>query len=136
LTATGAGTAEEHREPAGRGDDEQRQGVRVPLIRDRVRHPEQAWHGGGDHRIADDVESVVLDAGRPPEVREEQDLRDRRDEQDDHEQVRVQPTEQRAVAQEPAYREHAESPRHVSASVARRRAERRNTRSSNAPSAP
>ena len=129
----GKRAAEEERNAVRGRDDERGQREREPLLGDRLRHREEARHGGRDERVADDEEGVVLDVGRPPEEDEEDHLRDGRDQQHHHEQRGLQPGEERPVAEPAADREDAQR-LHVSPSVARSRARRRNAFSSSPPS--
>ena len=74
----GQRAAEEQRDPPGRADQQQAEGLRVPLALDRVAHREQARDRRELDRVADQEERVVADAGVAADVGEEQDLEDRR----------------------------------------------------------
>ena len=81
--------SEEQRHAVRGRDDERGQRQREPLLRDRLRHREEARHRGCDERVADDEERVVLDIGSATEEDEEDHLGDGRDQQHHHEQRRA-----------------------------------------------
>src|SRR5918995_1507110 len=101
----------------------------APLARDRMAHREEPRQRRELDRVADDVERVVLELGRPAEVGEEEHLEQGRHDHRRHEQGRVQPAEEAAEAEQPPEERNAER-RHVSESVARRRADSRKRPSS------
>ena len=85
------------------------QRVLVALAAHGLRHREQARDRRVLDRVADHVELVRLEAGRAADVREEQDLEDRRDEQARDVDRRREPVEERAVARQAADEEEADA---------------------------
>jgi hypothetical protein len=70
-------TAEEQRQPPRRRDEDEAERLLVALAGDGLGHREQARDRGVLQGVADHVEPVRLERGRPADVREEQDLEDR-----------------------------------------------------------
>ena len=99
--------AEEERNAAGRADEDRAQRVLVALASDHLRHREEAGDGRVLDRVADHVELVRLEARGPADVREEQDLEDRRHEQARDVDLRRQPVEEGPVRHLPAVEEDA-----------------------------
>src|SRR5215211_2690128 len=79
----------------------------LPLVSDRHRHREDAPHRRRLHGVADDVELVVAEAREAPEVREEEELRDRDAEHRRRVRERPHPVEERAIADDAAHDEDA-----------------------------
>jgi hypothetical protein len=63
-------------------------------------HPQEPLKRGREERVADDEVRVVRDDGRPAEVREEEQLEQRRDHEHRDGDPRVEPAEERAVARQ------------------------------------
>ena len=124
--------AEEDCEPARGRREQVRQRLRSPLAGDRLAHREEPGQRRELDRVADDVERVRLELGRPAEIGEEEHLEERRHDQRRDEQGRMEPAEEAAEAEQPADQGDADG-RHVSERDAWRRADSRKRPRSSAP---
>ena len=114
--------SEEERYARCRADQDRAERVLEALAADRLRHREQARDRGVLQGVSDQVELVRLQARGAPDIGEQQDLEERRDQHRRDVDPRRQPVEERPEAGDPADEEDAGRDDHVSEREPRARA--------------